>query len=204
MPRVFELAKMAHKYDFDETLVQEMVKLSRKANEADPDPDDVYQLELFLTSHPEMWRMFGDLAIHIVSELVTEKSSAAVRTSLLAGWFEMLVALGHDEAPVVEKMVIEQVVLCWIRHQFIEFEHTHIMNQNPTLARGAYWERKLSTSQKRLFRACNTLAKIRKLSAQADQSKASEAAGILNKMGVIGKPANGSGKLSGLSKVLNL
>ena len=47
----------------------------------------------------------------------------------------------------------------------MELRYTSVMRQSITLMLGAYWEKRLTAAQKRFNRACESLERVRKLSA---------------------------------------
>src|ERR671918_2384035 len=72
--------------------------------------------------------------------------------------------LGYEEAPLLEKLLIQQAALCWLKLNLVELSYSGTMAQSVTLTLGVYWEKRLSAAQKRFTRACETLARVRKLS----------------------------------------
>jgi len=46
----------------------------------------------------------------------------------------------------------------------VELQYSHVMKQSITLTLGIFWEKRLSAAQRRFTRACETLARVRKLS----------------------------------------
>ena len=82
----------------------------------------------------------------------TEEQMAAMRTGLR--W---------AESSTLEQMLIDHICLCWLRHNETEWWYHHVMEKVPSLKIGEFWEKRLSASQKRYLRSCETLAKVRKL-----------------------------------------
>jgi hypothetical protein len=56
------------------------------------------------------------------------------------------------------------VTLCWLNLNLLEYRHVNSMKQSITLTLGAYWDKRLSMSQRRFTRACESLARVRRLS----------------------------------------
>ncbi len=71
--------------------------------------------------------------------------------------------LGYREASMLEQLLIQQVAIAWLRHSYIEYQYQQIQTESMTLTKAMYWERKLSQSQRRFLRACESLAKLRKM-----------------------------------------
>ena len=72
--------------------------------------------------------------------------------------------LGYDDAPMLEQLLIQQAALCWLKLSLIELSYSGTMKQSITLTLAMYWEKRLSAAQRRFTRACETLARVRKLS----------------------------------------
>jgi hypothetical protein len=72
--------------------------------------------------------------------------------------------LGYATSPPLEQLLIQQVSLCWLNLNLVEFRHVNIMKQSITLTLGAYWDKRLSMAQQRFTRACESLARVRRLS----------------------------------------
>lgn len=71
--------------------------------------------------------------------------------------------LGFAEAPPLERLLIEQVILCWVNLQMLELVHNDRLAANHTPEAGLYWDPRLSTAQRRFMRATESLARVRKL-----------------------------------------
>jgi hypothetical protein len=71
--------------------------------------------------------------------------------------------LGHQHAPMLERVLIDHVLTCWLRLQNVELRYTSVTRESHTLDLGSHWERRLSAAQRRYLRACETLARVRKI-----------------------------------------
>jgi len=90
--------------------------------------------------------------------------NAIIKESLLEGYEATCRDLGHAESSCLEQLLVEQVALCWLRHNELERRYTKVSSSGvQTIAQADYWERRLSASQRRYLRACETLARIRKM-----------------------------------------
>ncbi len=143
----------------------EFGELVRKTDKSNPKPKDVQALRRYLDQHREVWRVLGDVAEFAYNRLVdaTVGDQAALCESLKAGRLAMREDLGYEQASALEGLLIDQVILCWLRVNYVEFSYTAMLNRDTPLSVADYWERKLSATQKRYLRACETLARIRKL-----------------------------------------
>ena len=143
---------------------REYIDLIKKVNKEDPDKDDIKALRKALLNNPELWRVVGDLAEQAVLSLIDEiQSFPALKESLKIGWNEMQKELGGENPNPLEKLLIQQIVMSWMRLQLVEYHYTDTMNQSITLPMGRYWEGRLSAAQRRHLRAVETLARVRRL-----------------------------------------
>ena len=143
---------------------REYYELVDKVIIEDPSKEDVKALRKALHNNPKLWRIVGDLAEQAVFNLIGEiKSSPALKESLKTGWKEMQKELGGENPNPLEKLLVQQVVMSWLRLQLVEYHFTEVMNQSITLNLGRYWESRLSAAQRRHLRAIETLARVRRL-----------------------------------------
>jgi hypothetical protein len=146
------------------SVARQFLELVKNIDQEDPTPTDIRALRDMLAQHPELWRIAGDLACAAARNLVRKLDASPVITeSLKRGWTAMRDDLGHQLAPPLERLLIEQVVLCWLHLHLVDLEYTHAMRQPATLTAADHWERRLSAAQRRYLRACGALARIRKL-----------------------------------------
>jgi hypothetical protein len=103
-----------------------------------------------------------------VCALVLIKDAAMLPEAVRDGWAEhtreLRDSLGYDAAPTLERMQIEHVCVCWLRLSVMEVRYSLVVNANNTLAQVEHTEKRLTEAQKRFNRACESLARVRKLS----------------------------------------
>ena len=144
--------------------VQQFLEVLDKANKEKPNPEAMKALRRMLDESPELWRFAGDLA-HQACLNTIEKINATppIKESLRRGVGALKKELGYGEAPQLERLLIEQVVMCWLRLNLAEHQYTNAMQESITLTLGMYWEKRLSAAQRRYTCAVETLARVRKL-----------------------------------------
>ena len=154
--------------DNGEKNVSEVVEINalfKSVDKKNAPPADVEKLRQYLTKYPLLSQVAGDLAKQVEQEIIaraypTQKGRAL---SVEAYCQHLRSEFGYTTASPLERSLIEHVVLCWLRLYVTELRYESRMEENLSLAQGDYWERKLSTHQKRYLRAVETLARIRKL-----------------------------------------
>ena len=141
--------------------------LLEKTNKEHPSPKDVKALSDLLSGNKklELWRDVMS-AGHLAEIMVIQNARATA--GLKECWKQRLQVLkkdlGYDEAPLLEKLLIQQAALCWLKLNLVELSYSGTMAQSITLTLGVYWEKRLTAAQRRFTRACETLARVRKLS----------------------------------------
>jgi hypothetical protein len=150
--------------------VKEIVDRTNKEN---PDPADVAKLKEMLTASPKLWRVAGDYSEHAINQITSDiEGTAFVIESVRAGVDKLKEELGYRAAPPLEKLLINQISLYWLRLNMLERTHWMKTYKSHTSEDGLYWDRRLNNAQRRFTRACESLARVRKLSLAAELHKA--------------------------------
>jgi hypothetical protein len=138
-----------------------------KTDKESPQPKDIKALSELLSDNRklELWRDVVS-AGHLAELMVIDNARA--NSGLKECWKHRLQVfkkeLGSEGAPLLEQLLIQQAALCWLKLNLVELSYSNTMKQSITLTLGIYWEKRLSAAQRRFTRACETLARIRKLS----------------------------------------
>ena len=93
----------------------EFGELVRRTHKSNPKPKDVEALRQHLQQHPELWRVAGNVAEFAYDRLVDAAAGdqVVVRESLRTGRLAMCDDLGCQHSSPLERLLIDQVVLCW-------------------------------------------------------------------------------------------
>jgi hypothetical protein len=144
-------------------IASSFVTLVRSVDTEKPKQQDIEALRECLQVVPDLWRALMDLVKvtedRVMGELDMPRS---MREGLGVGLQHLKEELGYSTAPMLEKLLIEQVALCWLRQNITELRLARAADGG-TLGQGEYWEKRLSATQRRYLRACETLARVRKL-----------------------------------------
>ena len=141
-----------------------------KTNKEHPQPKDVKALSDLLVGNKslELWR--GIASAGYLAELTVIENARAT-TAVKECWKHRLQTLkkelGSEGAPLLEQLLIQQAALCWLKLNLVELGYSNTMTQSITLTLGVHWEKRLSAAQRRFTRACETLARVRRLSRSA-------------------------------------
>lgn len=138
--------------------------LFERVDKEKPVKKDLTAFRSMLTEHPGLLDLIGGLAEQNISRLLADtKMSEGVREMFRADLNRMHIDLGYDDAPMLEKMLIDSVMLAWLRLNFYEYKITELDIQGMTLEKASFWDKRLSAAQSRYLRACRTLAQVRRL-----------------------------------------
>jgi hypothetical protein len=138
-------------------------------NKERPGPAEIQALKDLLYDNKEMelWKTvmgMGELAESQALDTILNGSGQGMRECWRQRLQAMRADLGYAESPSLERLLIQQVTLCWLNLNLTEYRHTNVMKQSISLTQGIYWEKRLTAAQRRFTRACETLARVRKLS----------------------------------------
>ena len=138
-----------------------------KTNKEQPNPKDVKALSDLLSGNRklELWRDVVS-AGHLAELTVIDnaRATAAVKECWKQRLQTLKKDLGYEDAPLLEQLLIQQTALCWLKLTLVELGYSNTMTQSITLTLGIYWEKRLTAAQRRFTRACETLARVRRLS----------------------------------------
>lgn len=151
--------------------VKELQTLLDKADKDDPKSKDRRALALFLSKHPHLWRYVGDFMEQAALNLVdTMQSTPVARTAISAAADELPHDLALPGDGELERLLIQQIVLCWLRLAYVEHQFTGAtMKGDNTMTQVQHWDKRLNAAQRRYLRAIETLARVRKLGVPAVQ-----------------------------------
>lgn len=72
-------------------------------------------------------------------------------------------------ADPLEALLIERIILTWIRVQWCEEQLAYTMMRNSTDEEREHWDRRLDHAHGRFLQACTALARVRKLQRRPDK-----------------------------------
>jgi hypothetical protein len=115
-------------------------------------------------AYPEIWTELRSRLTSAEQRLVdTATEDELARDMLLTAMAGMRRDLGHGTAPLLEQLLIEQIVLCWVDLDLTWQRFVGHTAASHALPSGAYWNRRVDSAQARYLRATEALARIRRL-----------------------------------------
>lgn len=123
---------------------------------------------------PELAQAQGDAMATITARLV--KSLHGNAGQLASGYHlaNLKRDFGYDGAPALEQMLIEHILVCWVRLQLVEWRNLNHTEGEHSMREGRYWGQALNAAQKRYLRACETLARVRRLNVKIQVNVANQ------------------------------
>lgn len=148
-----------------------LVDLIGKVDKAKPTKEDRAEFSRVLREHPAVWHIAGDLAEQANRNMITDmRAPESMKMSLSAGLSAMAAELTQPGDGELERLIIRQIVGCWLRLSYVEYNYNHhTVSGGLTMQQGEYWERRLSAAQRRYLRAVESLARVRRLRLPAVQ-----------------------------------
>jgi hypothetical protein len=131
-----------------------------------PDPSEAAKaLVAEWLSPAGAWKEGGDLMGYSLKGAVECAADSAYysQESLKRGVEEMRAELGYEDSTLPERLLIEQVLLCWVRLGVLERSQTHSMKGSQPYAWLNYLETATTLAQRRYTNAIQSLARVRRL-----------------------------------------
>jgi len=141
-------------------------ELVKNTNKEKPRAEDLVALRRFFDDVPEVWHSTGNMATRTLDHLIRTyyQQSAYVRECVSRRVEELREQLGYQESPTLERILIEQILVCWVNLYVLEINSATKLCESHSKETGLYWDRRLTGAQRRFRRASECLARIRKLS----------------------------------------
>lgn len=129
-----------------------------------PKLKDITELRKRLRDTPELYKAVFDLADVIKDSTVKKMiDQRGARLGIKANILHIKNSMSYEHSTIIEKMLIENIIITWLRYQWTEFQLTTRMDRDVSMSVVAWWEKRTSAAQRRYLRAIETLARVRKL-----------------------------------------
>lgn len=152
----------------------DMLALAKRIDKGDPSREDIKALAAELDRKPELWRSLGNYQSGVFALVLQSVNQSNFVGECGKKYVEeMKTELGYHSSTFVEKMLIDEIVMRWLRLTLADNAYTVNTQQTHSAADGMYHEKRLTQAQKRYLKAIDTLARVRKMIAQT-QAKGAE------------------------------
>ena len=144
---------------------EQLFDILTKTNKTRPEQSDVVALRTFLHDNPQLWQLTGNLGERVANRLVESLNGAPalLSESLKAGYEQLQKDLSVEGASALEKVLIQQIALSWLRLLIVEHRHAAATEGSYSIRVGEHWEKRLDAAQRRFLRASESLARVRKM-----------------------------------------
>jgi hypothetical protein len=152
----------------------EINALIKRTDCADPAKKDIIALKTILDEKPYLVEFFGNQQKQIFLTIFDWqfKDSHTLKEATGRQVKQMKQDFGYDNSTITEKMLIDEILIRWLRLQYTERLHHEKLRFSQTIEAGNYYEKMLSTAQARFLKAVTTLTKVRKMIAQTQRTGA--------------------------------
>lgn len=146
--------------------------LIQKTDKENPKPEDLAEMKRLLDNNSIVLEI-KEMSERAINSVLKSISTSALNQELMSRQIgEKRDGFGYGNSSVIEKMLIDQVILCHLRLNYLEVIYTAKFENSHSLDHGIYWEKRLNAAQKRFMNACETLSKVRKLISDAELKEA--------------------------------
>lgn len=136
-----------------------------RTNKEKPKQEDVKALRRYLEEHPDAWRIVGEMAIQNCDRILENLTmTKAARVSIEHGLGVVRSDLGYDQSPMIEKILIDQLVLSKLHLDMTTNRYIQVAyDGETTITRAEFWEKRQSAALARFTRLTEALARVRKM-----------------------------------------
>jgi hypothetical protein len=149
----------------DAARAEQFIEIVARAYKAKkPAKDDLQAIRKFLIEYPEFSKIVFDTVDTTQTQIIKNYVGSEVAQIAVEEHAAYIRAeMGYHDAPIMEKMLIENIITAWLRVQWLEFLITARMSGEFRIPVMEFWQKSLATAQRSYLAACETLAKIRKM-----------------------------------------
>ena len=154
-----------NKIKMDPARADEFMKVIERTYKAKkPAKEDLQEIRKFLTDYPEFCSIVFGMVEATQAQLIknyidNDVAKIAIEEHIISLRNDM----GYHESPVMEKLLIENIVTAWLRVQWLDWQVASRMGGEFRIPAMEFWQKSLTTAQRNYLAACETLAKVRKM-----------------------------------------
>ena len=140
------------------------IELAKRLDTQTPDPADVARFRQLIKERPDAWRVADNLMSQARDQYIQSLNMSAINKEVIRQHLaEMVEDLREPEDTPLVSMLVDQVALCYLRLAIVEQQYTAQMSGSISLTLAQHWDKHLAAAQKRYLKACEALARTRKL-----------------------------------------
>lgn len=143
-------------------------RLLATVNAQKPSKAQLAELREELERAPALVGVLGDMSGQLRNKIIEAMApQPGLHIAVRKQVEQMAKELGTEQASPLERMLIDQVVIAWLRWQSVEWRYQNDFAQSITLTKGIYLEKRLTAAHRRYLQAIESLARVRRLLARA-------------------------------------
>jgi hypothetical protein len=154
-----------NKIKMDPARADEFMKVIERAYKAKkPAKEYLQTIRKFLIDYPHF-----SLAVFSMTEATQQRiiknwvSDEVAKTAVEEHVVYVRDEMGYHDAPIMEKMLIDNIVTVWLRLQWLDYLVAAKMAGEFSIRSMEFWQKSLASAQRNYLAACETLAKVRKM-----------------------------------------
>lgn len=129
----------------------------------EPDKKDLAELIQIIRNNSDLWRNSHGFSKFALKSTLSCYAGKTVSLFYLAEAEALKKELRRGNANPLEKLIIDQIIICWVRMQCTELSCSQKLSESHTTEIGEYWQGMLTRHQSRYLKAVETLTRVRKL-----------------------------------------
>ncbi|HTK38057.1 MAG TPA: hypothetical protein VL325_06150 [Pyrinomonadaceae bacterium] len=141
-----------------------------RVDKENPDAAALVEMKRALDDLPAIVEQFGNVQLilrnSIISGLCAQSAFRIEATNRHID--QMKSEFDYDSSNFTERLLIDEIIMRWIRLQQMENDHKRVTYESHPIELQLYYEKRLHLTQQRYLRSLETLAKVRKLLAEAN------------------------------------
>lgn len=153
----------------EQTTIMDIMERCNKRDKTAVLETDIVELRKLFLRMPELIDSVGCMAqIAIDNKLNAVIENVLLKEAVMAKIRDMKRQLKYDESPELERLLIQQIALCWLNLYAVQSRCTNLDNDSHSLNVGSYWDKRLNSAQRRFLKAVESLSKLRKVKVQIE------------------------------------
>jgi hypothetical protein len=157
----------------EESPLYQLAILIERANRGKANGPEVEELRKFIDEHPDIANKHCVVAYSVRLGLMRKVSKEPGNFELFEHEYELRRdQLGWKEASPLERLMIERIMLCWVRLLWTEHYNGSFMQPSIPMRESEYADKMFSRAYNRYVKAIESLAKLRQAEAITKAAKA--------------------------------
>jgi len=145
-----------------EDIERELNELNKKCFKDDPEDADLEALREYLNQNMHAYSFLYELEKVVEKKIMGEFSSnPAIEIYTEVSTWQMRVEMGYENAPTIERMLVDNIINCWLRLLFVELSPPQHRTYKHDIR-----DNQLTTAQRRFRQAILTYTRVKKLISQ--------------------------------------